>query len=283
MILACLATLASFGVPRAAGFNEYVYESDLVAEKLLHKTVTWRIDRAFGYFADLDLHQDSLVRLEVTNVSEADGRFVVTQRTKEWLDIDWSAASLPFELVDYGVDYADEHQSSENITNYRENFIFDRGNYSDTVQPFWFLVTPKYWSHVAMAVSLGYEGMELNDWGTYESRLENTTITVENEWFDLQFIDVVTIRMQVDEDNYEYLKFSRAEGLLLTRRVHIRDSSGVTGDFQITLVDKNFAFDYSPWYYVVLFAIIFGSIMTVAIVISVLISRRKERQRKLDY
>ncbi|MHA1730592.1 MAG: hypothetical protein ACTSU5_01545 [Promethearchaeota archaeon] len=266
-------------------FSDYIMEADLVDEGLVGDEVEWEVSRSFGIFATYNLHAGSKVKWSVVDANETNVQYLVKQRSLSWFEEDWTNKSDPFLSTDEGIKWASGYNDTANITAFHSRNIYDATENSTDIMPFWYLITPKNWSGIARNVIHGYDNLSI--WGSAASRLEHTNIYYKNEWVDGQYIDVLHLDVNIDDDNYDRLQFSRQEGVLLSRRISIQtnntNGAEIRGDFHITMTDKTFVYTFSPWYFIILFAIIFGSILVAAVVISLLISRRKDRLRKLDY
>lgn len=303
--LACTSLLAAF--PQAMAFNENLREEDVIDNELTGDSAVWEVKRLFGIFAWYDLHSGSWIKWQVLNASETDG-IIARQGVWRALDADpislneFSIGDIPFKSTTTGIETIPSYDflvegvspcnTAANLSALRGNLVYTKSfNTSYQLHPFWFLYAPKHWSQIAQTVTRGYVNHGLwrpsNFAPTQDyqpSLLENTSIYYKNEWHLSAYIDVVHIDIEIDEDNYDRMVFTRKEGILLSRRMHVQDpGTGYRGDAEIVIKARERILQPSPWYYVVIFAAIFGSIVVVSILIGLYISHRREEARKLSY
>jgi hypothetical protein len=116
-----------------------------------------------------------------------------------------------------------------------------------------------------------------------------TTSKYDNEWQFSRIMTIATFRIYLDEQNYEIYRYTREEGILLSRRTEINIDNGtsidnpLTGSFELQLIDFSKQFIVSPYHYFAWFGIVFGSIMITVIVIAQVISARQRKIRMMDY
>lgn len=111
-------------------------------------------------------------------------------------------------------------------------------------------------------------------------------IDYSDEMIGGRLINLVTISIYINETNYDIARYTRSEGILLSRHTKVDCvKSGVVykGEFLLELNSYSGTFTVSFWHYVIWFAIIFGIVLVSIIILSLFISRRQEKIRSLDY
>ncbi|MHA1820916.1 MAG: hypothetical protein ACTSVC_10620 [Promethearchaeota archaeon] len=158
-------------------------------------------------------------------------------------------------------------------------------DYSNATSPDYFLIIRDWYSAARDIFAVNDSAY----WNTTAELRSMYTIDYKDELIGAQLINTVTISFYFNETNYDIIKYTRAEGILLSREVKIdvQDKYGpgqdMMGEFKITLHDFDGGFEVSFWTYVIWFFVIFGIIMGLIITISVLISRRQEKLKNIDY
>lgn len=112
------------------------------------------------------------------------------------------------------------------------------------------------------------------------------TIDYSDEMIGGRLINLVTISIYINETNYDIARYTRSEGILLSRHTKVDSiKSGVVlkGEFLIELKSYSGTFTVSFWHYVIWFVIIFGIVLASMVILSLFISRRQEKIRSLDY
>ena len=105
----------------------------------------------------------------------------------------------------------------------------------------------------------------------------------ETEWWDWKMLQTVTITYTLNETNYDKAKYSRNEGILLSRKTNVFIGDGETrGYLYVELYSYSGFLALSPWFYIIVVSIIIALIAIVIITISLLIQRRKRIYREID-
>ncbi|MHA1340138.1 MAG: hypothetical protein ACTSRZ_10300 [Promethearchaeota archaeon] len=128
---------------------------------------------------------------------------------------------------------------------------------------------------------------DANYWLTETELQQLYIIDYKDEFFMGKFINTVNIIFYFNETNYDKIKYSRSEGILLRREIKIdsinNDGQEVKGEFLIELVDYSGELEVSFWYWIFIIGIVSASVFFGLLTISILISRRQRRLKSIDY
>ncbi len=108
-------------------------------------------------------------------------------------------------------------------------------------------------------------------------------------WYSNELIDVVTITVSLDAQNYDIMTYSRGEGILLSRNTNIFIDNGsnfgnpLTGSFEVNLVNYSGTLQTTWLTYLIWFFIILGIVLFAIIAIAIAVSRHQKKLRELDY
>ena len=117
-------------------------------------------------------------------------------------------------------------------------------------------------------------------WGNEVEINRNYVSTYRTEWWNLNLINTVSIRYEMNESNYDESVYSRAEGILLTRTAVVDANNGTSrGYFKVTLVSYSGFFVLSPWYWLVMAIIV---IAFFAIIITLIASVVRKRELVME-
>ncbi|MFO8018130.1 MAG: hypothetical protein R6U96_05805 [Promethearchaeia archaeon] len=229
---------------------EYTHQGDsetpVVVDDLKGKTLTWKIINASGVFADEDLQPGTLIRYKVDTIDTENEYYKVKVAKKFWGDTEFS------------------NYSSANAT-------------FSTELPY--LLYKRDWGQLA-----GYFVEEDSSfWGDKE-RIHNSYLAeYETEWWEWKLLNSVTVSFEMNETNYDRIKYTRGEGLLLERKAVVNAADGeVKGYLYIKLDSYSGALILSPWFYIIVISIIIGLIAVVIIVVSLIIQKRKQQYREIE-
>ncbi len=223
-------------------------EDVLIIDGLENNTYTWRLDKALGFFAADDLHPGNLLKAKVNYADPVNLRY-----DQEYFMLAWGNTSFI---------------QVSNITN--SQYFFVKRHWTNVTQ---FMIFPQcvsYWKNVALV----------------GSKME---IVYQPEFIHGNFIDTVIIKCEWNATNWFRAKFSRAEGILLQLDVQVYAPNGVAegedlrGNLLINHDSQTYAFALTLWHWIIWFLIILGSVLTVIMVISVIVSRRKAAAMRLNY
>lgn len=221
-------------------------ESPAVIENLGGKTLTWKIINASGVFADEDLQPGTLIRYKVDTIDTQNEYYEVKVAKKFWGNAEFD-------------DYSSVKPTFETDLPY--------------------LLYKRDWGQIA-----GY--FVKNDstfWGDKERINRNYQATYQTEWWDMKLLNSVTVSFEMNETNYDRIKYTRGEGFLLERKAVVNAANGTNKGFlYIRLESYTGVWILSPWYYIIIVSIIVGLVALAIIIISLLIRRRKQKYREIE-
>jgi len=100
------------------------------------------------------------------------------------------------------------------------------------------------------------------------------------DWWNLNLINTVSIRYEMNESNYDESIYTRAEGILLSRTAVVNaDSGGDKGYLKISLVSYSGFFTLSPWYWLVMFIVV---VAFIAVIIGLIASVVRKREMLME-
>src|SRR5271157_966552 len=154
------------------------------------------------------------------------------------------------------------YTSTFQVLGWGNTSYFPLGNV--TYQSYYFVA--RSWVNVS-------QQMLLNDtqayWKNTTAVGQSISYTYQTEFIENALIDTVQINIDLNDTNWFHLKYSQAEGVLLSIDVHVRVPDGVspgvplTGDFQLTHTGQTYPFAVTAWNYIFWFAIIFGIVIVI--------------------
>ena len=107
------------------------------------------------------------------------------------------------------------------------------------------------------------------------------------EWWNLNLINTVSIKYEMNDTNYDESIYSRSEGILLTRTASVNANNGTyQGHFSVSLVSYSGFLALSPWYWLVMALIVIGYFVVVIILIASVVRKREmvmEDPDKVNY
>jgi hypothetical protein len=116
-------------------------------------------------------------------------------------------------------------------------------------------------------------------WGDQEKIDQTYDSHYSLEWWGFRLINTYTVMFKMNDTNYEILKYTRAEGILISRTAVVNaDGGNYKGYLQVELVSFSGNLELSPWYYVIIGGSIFGVII-LTLTIGSLESQRKKIMR----
>lgn len=120
-------------------------------------------------------------------------------------------------------------------------------------------------------------------WGSADEVDKQYELTFQTEWYDWKMMNTATINLKMNESNYDIIKYSREEGILLSRTTAVNTHDGETrGYIKVEFVSFSGFLALSPWFYIIVVATIVGLIALVVIIIGLLIQRRKNIYREIE-
>ncbi|MGQ4873590.1 MAG: hypothetical protein ACP6IY_05885 [Promethearchaeia archaeon] len=217
-------------------------DSPEVIESLKDARIIWEVINASGIFASEDLQPHDLIRYDVEDVDDVYNVYKVKEFKKSWGEND-------FEQVG-GIKNASYYLINREWGAKSAEFFLDQHS---------------------------------TYWGSKE-HIDNQFDTIyETEWWDWKLINTATITYIMNDTNYDKIKYTRAEGILLERKTVVNINDGkIVGNLYIRLYSYSRFFEFSPWYYVIIGALIFAAVAAIIITISLLIQRRKRIYREID-
>ncbi len=246
LLWACSFLMPQGVVPATAAITDV--EDVLLIDGLENNTFTWRLDKALGIFAAEDLHPGNYLKAKVTYADPVNLRYDAEYFTLAWGNISYLPVS--------------------NITN--SEFFFVK----------------RHWTNVSVYMILPRCIDYWKDDNLVGSKLE---IDYQPEFIHGYFIDTVTIRCEWNATNWYRAKFSRAEGILLKMDIQVDVPGGsdegedLRGHLLIDHDTQSYTFALTLWHYVIWFLVVLGSVLTVIMVISIIVSRRKAAAMRLNY
>jgi hypothetical protein len=291
---------AQAAIPQNLIPNQTVEEDEqLIVETLKDHEFTWEIIKAFGVFAYKGYHTQDKIKFKVRNANNSLNSLTVNVSTKSWINATWNNQLL-------------EQNSSFYIIARHWGIAAVNLITSDLAQRFYKHPTMlMYYVTKGGSATVNKTGNEIladyNDQNYFDlnplqvqAMIESTEIALittkyikfetENIWHGANYITVMHIDIDIDADNYNHMTYTLAEGLLLERDTSIKIQNGtginepLTGSYKLEIVDFH---DFQPavgiWHWVIWFFIVFGSIMTLIITISVIVNRRQRRLLQMDY
>ncbi|MHA1274459.1 MAG: hypothetical protein ACTSQJ_03270 [Promethearchaeota archaeon] len=249
LTISILADIALF----ANAQQEEDKENVLMIDKLNDEEIVWEVLNATGIFSDSSVigyegfsDVGDLAKMKVTEVNAKKEKYYVDVSYKPW----WGT-----EFVN--VDDNDYHSGC--------------------------FIVPRDWKQAGLDYGLYWTGEKKAE--------EAMTITYHSQWWsintsrwtNINLINVVKISITLNETNYDEMIYSQAEGILLSRDIRVNAADGkYRGMYSIRIRRYSGILSQSPWYYVIISLTLFGLILTVIIIISILIQRRKRIYREID-
>lgn len=153
------------------------------------------------------------------------------------------------------------------------------GDYSDSQDSDYYLAR-RHWGEIAVE---NFILPAAEYWGNAKDVDAGYDLTMQTEWFEWRMMNTATITIVMNETNYDTIKYSREEGILLSRTTAVNANEGkIRGYIKIEFVSFSGYLALSPWFYIIVVATIVGLIAIVVIVIGLLIQRRKNIYREIE-
>lgn len=155
----------------------------------------------------------------------------------------------------------------------------DFGKYGKEFDSDYFLVK-RDWG----AIAVDYFVMELASvWGTATEVNREYKAEYKTEWWNWRMMNTVTITFIMNETNHDTIKYSRAEGILLSRTTVVNANDGkIRGYLHIEMVEFTGFLELSPWYYIIVGSLLVVAFIAIIVTISLLVQRRKRIYREID-
>ena len=268
---------------------------------------TWKVVRTMGIFATQNIHSGDLIKYRVREAKENASTYLVDVFYDNWttkdfvqkqepenssmfiIPRDWSKFVIE-EIIPNLAPYFCRHPLM--IELYRKNFpgiLAEDKTGQELLNEF--NQDPNFWEK-----NLGKDIYEFTVFTL--NKYDYTKFKYNTIWYRSRLITTMEISIELDKNNYERLVYTRAEGVLLSRKTNIlifngtrKDYQGLTRDFpfaisgnlDIELFDFDTEFAVSFWHYVVWFLIIMGIIFASIIAISVILRMRERKFATMDY
>ena len=183
------------------------------------------------------------------------------------------------DLIRYEVQEANTQENSYDVEASLKSWNEDKFSDLDVPNSSYF-ITPREWGMIPHNIFLEQHS---SYWGSKELINREYEVVYETEWWDWKMLNTVTIKYTMNKSNYDIIKYSRAEGVLLYRKAAVDAADGkYKGYLYIELVEYSGWLELSPWFYVIVIGTIVGIIAVIIITISLLIQRRKRIYREID-
>lgn len=216
---------------------------------------------------------------------EADSPYVrpiLEDKTMTWKVINSSGVyknenTQPGDLIRYEVDSV----GTESYTIEAEKKSWSQNNFieEDYTEPTYYLVKRK-WGEIAVDYFITEDS---SFWGGGLRVLQNYKVEYFTEWVNGFLINTIQISLIMNETNYDIIKYTREEGIMISRKAVVNAQNGtIRGYLRIDLESYSGFLISSPWYYVIIIVMIVAIAATVILVISSLIKRRKRMWREIE-
>jgi len=137
------------------------------------------------------------------------------------------------------------------------------------------------------AAARNFAKEDANYWKTETELQQIYLIDYKDEFIMGKIINTVTISFYINESNYDIIKYTRPEGILIYRETKINSVNNkgqqIKGHFYINLIEYTGELEVSFWYWVLLIGIIAGIVFVSILITSILISRRQRRLKSINY
>ncbi len=268
---------------------------------------TWKVIRTMGLFATQNIHSGDLIKYRVREANENASNYLVDVFHDNWttkdfvlkpepenasmflIPRDWSKFVIN-EIIPFLAPYFCRHPLM--IELYRRTnpgLLPDNKTGQQLLNEF--NQDANFWDK-----NLGKDIYEFTVFTL--NKYDYTKFRYNTIWYRSRLITTMEITIELDKNNYERLVYTRAEGILLSRKTNIfiengtrKDYQGLTRDFpfaisgnlDVELLDFDKEFTVSFWHYVVWFLIIMAIIFASIIAISVILRLRERRFATMDY
>jgi hypothetical protein len=220
-------------------------ETDLINLDIERTTIIWKVKKSMGIFAQGDIHPNDMYKYYVYTADGTNRKYVVNYTEAPWTTGEFES-TYTFLDSDYKLIKRDWRTAARDI---------------------YCVQDAAYW------LSLG-------------ALRSNYTIDYSDEMIEGRLLNIVTISIYFNNTNYDIARYTRSEGILLSRHTKIdciKSGVEIKGEFELQLESFNKPFTVSFWNYVIWFAIIFGIVLVAVVILSLIISRRQEKIRNLEY
>jgi hypothetical protein len=223
-------------------------ENPLIIDSLEKRSVTWEITRSMGTFAQNDIHPHNSIKYHVFSVDGVNKIYHVNVSTAPW------------STREYGI------PSSAVATGTTTEYKVIKRDWKSAMSNIFAVSDASYWGYTATQLRTMY------------------SIDYSDEFIWGQLINVVTISFSINSTNYDIIRYTRSEGILISRSVSIDTNDGeVMGKYEISLTSYDGIFTVSFWNYVIWFSVIFVGVFIIISVLSVFISKRQQSLKNLNY
>ncbi|MCP4762562.1 MAG: hypothetical protein GY870_12350, partial [archaeon] len=230
IIILFIFTLINSGIILTQSAAVIHEETDLIKIDLIGREFVWEYKDCRGeYYNLVGIHYNTKIAYNVSNADVNQNLYYVnvseSNWTKEGLPDDFTYGSIMAEESDY--------------------FLITR-SWSDQADSF----VEEY------ADEFGYNEVGLSQ--------EFLNITYTNEWIQGQLINLVVIRIYIDENNFDISKYTRGEGIMVSRHAKVDlpgaadDGTDKSGELHIELISFDEPLLISFWSYIIWFLAILG-------------------------
>lgn len=279
----------------------------------------WEVKRSVGIFALEKYHIRDQIKLTIDSVNVEGRKYTSTQERFYWRDSEWNNMgqniSTSYFVLNREWKKSVKSEIILNASNYwcRHPLMLERwAKFRQFIIPGTNVTNPNGQDVLNYFVAYELEQNNLNPGSSYSFWEDDeeyapdikiyTTVVLSNyadeifttskydlEWQFSRYLTVTTFKITFDDKNFEIYRYTREEGILLSRETEINIENGtsinqpLTGSFRLVLIDFNKELRVSFYHYLIWFGIVFGSIMVAVLVISQLVAWRQRKLRMLDY
>jgi len=282
-------------------FRHQHYDSPYIIKSLEGKEMAWKVNNATGVFADQKLNLADLGKYyeEIEEFIEGYSLFpdeniqpgdLITFKVDEYFyyDLDEDEQLYDYDYIEgYEIDFKKESwaETEAEEESIGIGALYAPGDYGIGLQlasmflchPYSYFLVQRDWGTVAF-----YIDFTSYYWGAPENTDRVFDAKYRTEWWNWRLINTVTLEFKHNETNYDILKYSRAEGILLSRSTRVNADDGkYKGSLDVRLVSYSGVLLPSPWYWIILVSSIVALLAIVIITISLLIQRKKRIWRDI--
>ncbi len=268
---------------------------------------TWKVIRTMGLFATQNIHSGDLIKYRVREANENASNYLVDVFYDNWttkdfiqrpepenasmflIPRDWSKFVIN-EIIPFLAPYFCRHPIMiELYRRTKPGLLAENKTGQELLNEF--NQDPNFWEKPL--------GVDIYEFTIFTlNKYDYTKFRYNTIWYRSRLITTLEISIELDKNNYEKLVYTRAEGVLISRKTNIFIDNGTRKDYQwitrdfpfpisgnldLELLDFDKEFAVSFWHYVVWFLIIMAIIFTSIIAISVILRLRERRFATMDY
>ncbi|MBD3350462.1 MAG: hypothetical protein GF364_03150, partial [Candidatus Lokiarchaeota archaeon] len=209
-----------FGQTIIFGTSYVVTEEDpLIVLGLEKENMTWEVKRSMGIFAQQDIHPHDKYKYYVYTADGIERKYYVQESILSWT----------FQNLDEEDQEKYWETTGEVIAS---DYKLIKRDWESTAYNIFMVQDAEYW---LSAQALQYF---LN-------------ITFTNEFYKGKFISIVNIQIKLNDTNYDLIRYTRGEGMLISRETHVNctndQGNHIEGIFKIDLTDYSVNLVVSAW------------------------------------